>query len=201
MLILGIDQSLAKCALVLMKDRKPIKNFVIKTGKSSAKTKRQKVHYYDTLQGQIHHICRVINNFIKSHEPLDKIVFESLSFGSAGNATRDLACLYGAIRESLILNGIDEDTLIEEVAPTSVKTFARELLDEQDKYEKDDKGKVVLLKSKKPKKIKMDKKLMVKAVRNEFGEDYLEGYNYSTGLDDLADATILSMIGEANEHK
>ena len=195
MRIIGIDQSLSKCAMVFVDttDKDLVVDFTLsKTGNSKVKTKRKDATYYDTLEEQIHHICNDVCTFVRTYNP-EYIVFESLSFASVGNATRDLASLMGAIRETLIREGITEDKIILSIAPTSLKTFARELLKPLDRVERDDKGNIVILKSKKEKKVKMDKKLMVKAVREVFGETYLATYNYSTGLDDLADATLLAL--------
>ncbi len=163
-----------------------------KTGNSKVKTKRKDATYYDTLEEQIHHICNDVCTFVETYSP-DVIVFESLSFGSAGNSSRDLACLYGAIRETLIRDGLAEGKTITSYAPTALKSFARDLLKPEDQVERNPDGSIVMLKSKKEKKVKMDKKLMVKAVREVFGQEYLASYNYSTGLDDLADATLLAM--------
>ena len=195
MKIVAIDQSLAKCAMVFMdtEDKDQVVDFTLsKTGNASVKTKRKDVNYYNTLEEQIHQICNDVVTFVKTYSP-EYIVFEALSFGSVGNATRSLASLYGAIRETLIREGLTKGTVILDYAPTSLKTFARELLKPLDRVERDEKGNIVLLKSKKEKKIKMDKKLMVKAVREVYGGDYLSEYNYSTGLDDLADATLLAL--------
>lgn len=192
MKIVAIDQSLAKCAMVCMVDEEVENTRLSKTGAEKVKTKKKGTTYYSSLQEQIHHICEDVATFVGYHNP-DMVVFESLSFASIGNATRDLACLYGAIRETLIQKGLVEEIKVHEVAPTSLKTFARELLKPLDRVERDEKGNIVLLKSKKEKKIKMDKKLMVKAVREVYGETYLSDYNYSTGLDDLADATLLAL--------
>lgn len=179
---LGIDQSLAKCAFCFMVDGKPIDTKLSKTGKITVKNKRPDTTYYDTLQGQIHHICIHLYKHVEHFKP-DFITFESLSFGSVGNASRDLACLYGAMRETLKVNF--PDIVINELAPTALKSYARDYLKPERQYE----GK---LKSGKPKKVKMDKKLMVEAVRELYGEDYLKEYNYSSGLDDLADSTWLA---------
>ena len=192
MKIVGIDQSLAKCAMVYLVDGKVVDKRLSKTGSAKVKSKRKDAFYYSTLQEQIHHVCEDISNFITKHNP-EVVVFESLSYASIGNATRDLASLYGAIREVLIQKDISYRLEIEEIAPTSLKTYARELLQPDDRVERDLSGNVVLLKSKKPKKVKMEKKLMVQAVREVYGQDYLSGYNYSTGLDDLADATLLAL--------
>lgn len=190
MRVLGIDQSLSKAAIIHMVDREVVEHSLLKTGSAGVKTKRKDTHYFDDLHQQIHFIVNGIIEEVKYFKP-DVIVFEALSFGSVGNATRNLAELYGAIRDRLMLDY--PEIPVHEYAPTSLKSFAKDYLKEEDQVEKDSSGKVVLLASKKPKKIKMDKKMMVKAVREYYGQDYLKDYNYSSGLDDLADATFLAL--------
>tara|TARA_B100001105_G_scaffold89898_1_gene71543 strand:+ start:586 stop:1158 length:573 start_codon:yes stop_codon:yes gene_type:complete len=182
MKVMGIDQSLSKCAFVFMIDGEVVSTELSKTGSSKVKGKRKDVTYYDTLHEQIHHICEDMKFAIEISEP-ERITFEALSFASIGSATRDLACLYGAMRETLI--SIGYEGIVTEVPPTSLKSYAHSHLKEEDKWDG-------LTAAKKPKKVKMDKKLMVKSVKNLYGESYLSGYNYSTGLDDLADATFLA---------
>lgn len=184
MKILGIDQSLSKCAFVQMVDGRPIKQYLSKTGASKVKGKRKDTHYYDTLEEQIHHVCLDMCEQVESFKP-DYITFEALSFASVGDATRNLASLKGAMCEVLIMKGYD--CVVSEIPPTSLKSYAHTFLNEDDKWDG-------LTAANKPKKVKMDKKLMVKAVKELFGEDYLSGYNYSTGLDDLADATFLAHL-------
>ena len=87
------------------------------------------------------------------------------------------------MRETLISIGYEGK--VTEVAPTSLKSYAHTFLKENEKWDG-------CTKAGKPKKVKMDKKLMVSSVRNIYGNIYLSEYNYSTGLDDLADATFLA---------
>ena len=180
--ILGIDQSLSKCAFVSMVDGKVEDYSLSKTGSSTVKNKRKDATYYDNLHEQIHHVCLDLISNVKEVSP-EVITFEALSFGSLGSASKDLASLYGAMRETLLVNF--PDIPVTEVAPTSLKSYARDFLKEESKWEG-------ILKTGKPKKCKMDKKKVVEAVRELYGQDYLKGYNYSTGLDDLADATFLA---------
>tara|TARA_Y100000588_G_scaffold170332_1_gene184141 strand:- start:9530 stop:10102 length:573 start_codon:yes stop_codon:yes gene_type:complete len=182
MKVLGIDQSLSKCAFVNMDDGKVVSYSLSKTGASKVKGKRKDTTYYDTLQEQIHHICTDLKSVVEANQP-ERITFEALSFGSVGDATRNLACLYGAMRETLMVIGYEG--IVTEVAPTSLKSYAHQFLQDEDKWDG-------VTATKKPKKVKMDKKLMVKAVKEVYGAEYLSGYNYSTGLDDLADATFLA---------
>lgn len=180
--ILGIDQSLSKCAFVKMVDGVVGGVYLSKTGASKVKTKRKDTEYFDKLSDQIHYICKDLETQVVEFKP-DIIVFEALSYGSVGDATRNLAELHGAMRE--VLCRIPYNDIVVEVAPTSLKSYAHGLLPEDMKWEG-------LTKSNKPKKVKMDKKLMVTAVRELYGKDYLLDYNYSSGLDDLSDATLLA---------
>lgn len=179
--ILGIDQSLAKCAFVCLEDGVVLDKFVVRTG--SILTKKKKgVDYFKTLEDQIHHICLCMEDIVKGFAP-DHIQFESLSFGSVGSASRDLAQLYGAMRETLINIGYGDN--VTALPPTSLKTFARQFLSKEKQFEG-------LTKAGKPKLCKMDKKLMCEAVENIFGKNYLDCYNFSNGKDDIADATLLA---------
>lgn len=180
--ILGIDQSLSKCAFVQMVDGDVEKLYLSKTGASKVKTKRKDTSYYDSLPEQIHHICKDLRSQVESFQP-DYITFESLSYGSSGDASRNLAELHGAMRETLICIGFSGKII--EYAPTSLKSYAHQFLPEDLKWDG-------FTEAKKPKKVKMDKKMVVAAVREVYGKDYLSKYNYSTGLDDLSDATFLA---------
>lgn len=179
---LGIDQSLSKCSFTLLTDGVPTYHFLSKTGKSSVKGKRPDTSYYDRLDQQIHHVCLDLIGSVEFTKP-DTITFESLSYGSVGDATRNLSCLYGAMKETLMVNF--PNIPVYEYAPTSIKSYARDFLQPERQVDG-------ILKTGKPKKVKMDKKLMVEAVRELYGQDYLKGYNYSSGLDDLADSTWLA---------
>ncbi len=182
MRILGIDQSLSKCAFCFMVDGEVTHLSLSKTGASKVKNKRPDTNYYDDLHCQIHHICEDLRDHLEGFIP-DEIVFESLSFGSVGNASRDLAELMGAMRETIYSSSWDG--LISQTAPTALKSYARDFLPEAMQFDG-------LLKTGKPKKGKMDKRLRVAAVREIYGQDFLKGYNFSSGLDDLADATLLA---------
>lgn len=179
---LGIDQSLSKCAFSYSIEGKPIKFKLSKTGAGTVKNKRPDTSYYDCLHDQINHVCESLRENVTEFKP-DRITFEALSFGSVGNATRNLSCLYGAMRETLKVNF--PEIPVYEVAPTSLKSFGRELLPYEQQFEG-------ILKTGKTKKVKMDKKLMVESAKNAFGDDLFKGYNYSSGLDDIADASLLA---------
>lgn len=182
MRVLGIDQSLSKCAFMETVDGEPVNYHLAKTGSSGVKTKRKDTVYFDELESQIHFICNHMEVCVNNFNP-DIIVFEALSFGSAGDATRNLACLFGAMNEVIKRLGWEGDVI--KIPPTSLKSYAHQFLPEGEKWE----GKT---KAGKLKKVKIDKKVMVSAARNLMGEDFLKEYNYSTGLDDLTDAFFLA---------
>jgi len=187
--LLSIDQSLAKCAYVFWKGGEVALKGVIRTGSSSAKTKTKGVEYFDTVDEQIDFICRSIEKDLLKYErdyvghQLTEvpIVFEGLSFGSVGDATRNLAGLYFVMRNHFSYSGLSTFENMHTIAPTSLKAFARDYLPDDQRFTSGGK------------KVKMDKKLMVTACLNVAGDDFLDGYNMSTGKDDLADAFLLGL--------
>ena len=204
-MILAIDQSLSKCAMVVLnKQNEIIYKEVVRTGSASVKDQKKGVLYYSDVHDQINHIVdRMLINLTK-YKP-GAVCFEALAFGAAGNATRDLACLYGALRNSLKTTSHITQIFpkVDEISPTSLKKYAREFLPEDEQFEKDSNGDYVTLASKRKggdnrKYIKMDKKLMVRAVEVLYDPSVFDGYNYSTGKDDLADAILIGRY--ANEH-
>lgn len=186
--LLSVDQSLAKCAWFIWEDGKVINNGVIKTGSSSCKKKFPQVKYFDRVEEQIIYISTKLVD-IACHHNVDKVVFEALSLGSMGNATRDLACLYGAAVARLCTSTTTKLLVrdITSIAPTALKSFAREFINEADRYD----GKTA---AGKPKLIKMDKKLMVKSAINAGVGQWADGWKMSgehAGLDDVCDAYLL----------
>lgn len=171
-----------------MEDSKPVEHYLIRTGDVNTKQVKNVV-YFNTLEERIHHICMELKDIVTKTNP-ENIVFESLSFGSTGDASRNLAGLYHAMRETLIC--MEYKGSVHTITPTGLKAFARSFLLEDRQYE----GKLA---TGKPKLIKMDKKLIVEAVKSKYGEDYLKGYNYSNGLDDLADATFLALYVQSGK--
>lgn len=181
--ILSIDQSLAKCAFTVFENGEVIHKELAKTGSNDSKTKKVDVEYFKTVEEQVHEICVVLERLLNLYKP-EKIIFEALSFGSAGNATRNLAQLFGAMNETIMRRMEYERSDIVSYAPTSLKAFARKLLPEEEQtVEGKDK--------RKPKLVPMDKKLMVRAAEQVVGQEYFKGYNFSTGKDDLADSYLL----------
>ena len=186
--VVSIDQSLGKCAWTLWEGGKARESGILKSGNSKVKGKIKGVTYFDTLEDQTHYLAsELVKIFLVNNCSI--AVFEALSFGSAGNATRDLAQLFGALIERLMTSGgiVTED--IHKVAPTALKAFARNFLPEADQYDG-------FTKAGKPKLVKMDKKLMVRAASAAGGDPFLKGLKMSgkdAGLDDAADSFLLGL--------
>ena len=177
---ISLDQSLSKFAWIVWNEGEIESYGVWRTGNVGVKTKRKDVTYFEHTEEQIDMLCDELVDLFDQGYP-EVIVMEGLSFGSAGNATRDLAGLYYGVRRCLMsMRQYGYSNWIQ-YAPTSLKSFARDYLEEEKQTE-------TSAKTGKPIKAKMDKKLMVEAARNQEGKDFLSKYNYSTGLDDLADA-------------
>lgn len=190
MKLMSIDQSLSHCAVVIWQDGKVIDRHMIKTGSTSSKGKRKPdVVYFNTVLEQIFHIVCEICGLAKKHK-IDDCVMESLSLGSVGNATRDLAGLFYCIQSSLWEHYISLENL-HVVAPTSVKAFARSLLPEEERVvvkEKVDKKTGKKVYSKGP--VKMEKSHMVRAVDCDY-PGWLDGLTLAAGKADYADAYLI----------
>lgn len=189
MKLMSVDQSLSHCAVIIWEGDKPSHKYMIRTGSTGSKGKQKKdVAYFDHTVQQIDHIVAEITGLVSLHE-IDTYVMESLSLGSLGSATRDLAGLFYCIQMSLI-NILFVDDL-HTVAPTSVKAFARNLLPEEERSvtkERVDKktGKKVYSNGK----CDMKKPQMVRAT--ELAEPgFLEGITLEAGKADFADAYLI----------
>ncbi|QGZ16237.1 hypothetical protein Hena1_00610 [Erwinia phage Hena1] len=190
MRLMSVDQSLSHCAVVIWDGNKPSTKYMIRTGSTSSKGKRQAdVVYFDHVIQQIEYIVGRICEYVKTHE-IDTYVMESLSLGSLGSATRDLAGLFYCIQMALIEHHLNVEDL-HVVAPTSVKSFARTLLPEEEQTfqkEKVDKksGKSVYSLAK----TVMKKPEMVRAT--EVAEPgFLSGLTLAAGKADYADAYLI----------
>lgn len=187
--LMSVDQSLSKCACTIWgKDGEAKQLVIYKTGNSKVKNKLEGVSYFDTVEEQIKFITDSVSGLAEIHG-IDTVIFEALSFGSIGNATRDLAQLFGALIDRLNAgNGVPLEQ-IHKLPPTTLKSFARRLLPEDEQFQ----GKTA---ANKPKYVKMDKKLMVKSAQGAGGADLLEGLKMSgknAGLDDAADSYLLGL--------
>jgi len=187
MRILGIDQSMSHCAAVLTVDGVAVEKHVLRTGSSGSKTKSKGVEYFDTQVEQIIYIIDHLVVLIERMKP-DAIVLESLSFASVGNATRTLAGLYFCIMYQLYKLGYADK--VSHLAPTSIKSWARNKLPPDQQTELNKKGK--------PVKKKMDKKDMIQ-VTEILDSELLKGYTLVAGKADIADAFILAKCYEEKQ--
>lgn len=122
MRLLSIDQSMASCAYVVLEDGVPIFKEVLHTTGSEKKagSSSEWCIFFKHPAEQIAYISRKIADVCQSFG-VEHIVLESLSFGSAGNATRDLAGLFFGIQLTLLRDGYSMEN-IHTIAPTSVKS-------------------------------------------------------------------------------
>lgn len=190
MRLMSVDQSLSHCAVVIWDGDKPSTKYMIRTGSTSSKGKRQSdVVYFDHVIQQIDHIVGQICGYVKLHK-IDTYVMESLSLGSLGSATRDLAGLFYCIQMSLMEHYLDVEDL-HVVAPTSVKSFARTLLPEEEQtFQKEKVDKKTGKKVYSLAKTIMKKPEMVRATQvAEPG--FLDGLTLAAGKADYADAYLI----------
>lgn len=182
MRILSIDQSMASCAYVVLEGETPIFKEVLHTTGSDKAKDWQK--YFANPVEQMMYISDKISGVRKSFN-VDHVVLESLSFGSAGNATRDLAGLFFCIQLTLIRDGFSMEN-IHTIAPTSVKAWAREFLPFEEQLIMNPGGTKMI-------KIKMGKDEMMR-VSDQLYPGFLAGYTKSGkngGSTDLADAVLI----------
>lgn len=189
--LLSIDQSLTHTACVVWHNNKPVHKVVLRTQSTSAKEKKPGAVSFATAAERIDWICKQVRYYIHTHH-VDTVVMEGLSFGSRGDATRELAGLFYGLEIMLwdALADCENDGLFKvyTVTPTTAKKFARSHLPEGLAFEEQKKldkktGKEHTVK----KPVTMDKKLMVKAC--DYAEPgFLDDYNLTKGKADLADA-------------
>lgn len=116
--VLGIDQSMAGTAWVVLDDEKNvIAHGMIRTGGNT----EPKYDYMFTSENKIDRFEYISNKLweIRLKYVVSYISIEGLSFGSAGNATRDLAVLMGWIQSE-----IWEDGYWLETPATTLKKYA-----------------------------------------------------------------------------
>ena len=192
MLIVSVDPSLSKMAVVVWRDDIPVAWRVFRTGESKCKKKLQSVQYFDSVHKQINYLTTEVISFIKLHGKPDYIFSEGLSFGSKGDRTRDLAMVYGVFVEKCHVDlGLDFDKIIA-YAPTSIKAVARDFLPKEEQTFLNDKGK--------PLKIVMDKPMMM-SIAEKLHPEVLKGYVKSAasekaGYEDLSDAVMVFYTGK-----
>lgn len=110
--VLGIDQSYTSTGLTVMDHRKDVAWMGTVTTKKETDDKQEIFH-------RARYIVQEISNIIDLHK-IEFVAIEQLAYGSAGDATRNLAGLQFMIINMLI--DIDIPFLI--VPPTSLKKYA-----------------------------------------------------------------------------
>ena len=186
--ILGIDQSLSKCACTLVIDGEVQFKLLIRTGNTHTKTKNKKVTYFPLTCDQIKYICSSIETLCLEHKP-DIVNLEGLAHGAFGNQKGNLSVLLKDIEKTLT----DIEQPYKLITPTQLQLFARSLLPEDQQCARDTMNRPILLKGGKPKLKKMEKKDMISVVEMLLGKEYFDGYTPSTGKDDLADSYLLTL--------
>lgn len=194
MRILTIDQSMASCAFLVLDNGEPIFKEVLKTARIKANNPDREIKDYITVFNhateQMDYLSTNILLAAKSFN-VDHVITEALSFGSVGDATRDLAGLFHCIQLTLLRGGFSMEQVLE-VAPTAVKAWAWRNLPEEEQY-----STVDFKKNGDPNKVKMDKDNMIK-VCNRLCPGLLDGYTKSGrkgGATDIADAYLIGRYG------
>ena len=186
--VLGIDQSLSKCACTFVVDGEVQFKLLLRTGNTHTKTKNKKAIYFPLTCDQIKYICSSIEALCLEHKP-DTVNLEGLAFGAFGDQKANLSVLLKDIEKTLT----DIEQPYKLITPTQLKNFARSLLPEDQQCARDTMNRPIPLKGGKHKLKKMEKKDMVAVVVSLLGESYFEGYTMSTGKDDLADSYLLTL--------
>lgn len=185
--VLSIDQSLAKCAVVVWNDNTPIFWDVFKSGGIECKKKLKSVTYFEKEVDKIDFISDNIISVVNEYN-VEKVILEGLALNAVGNATRSLAGLYYVLLHKLKQLDLVEPENIVVISPTQVKSKARLLMENNGELETiNDKGKT------KKSKIKMDKQVMI-SIAEQHWPQVLDGYKNSgenAGKEDLSDACLI----------
>ena len=185
--VLSIDQSIAKCAVIVWQNNEPIYWNVFKSGGTECKKKLKSVTYFDKEVDKIDFISDNVIELVKEYN-VEKVILEGLALNAVGNATRSLAGLYYVLLHKLKQLDLVEPENIVVISPTQVKSKARLLMENNGEVETvNDKGKV------KKSKIKMDKQVMT-SIAEQHWPQVLEGYKNSgenAGKEDLSDACLV----------
>lgn len=181
---MAIDQSFSKCYYTIARDGTIIGRGLIRTGLTASKKQLKSVVYFDTVEDQVYYIAKQLCTLSKEYN-VTYVGYETLSFGSIGNATRNLAQLLGGILTLLLDSGLGSKSLLG-FSPSTVKARARKLLPTEEQTVEG-------------KKVKMTKALVTRAVMNLEGEEYFSGLTYSgekAGKDDCADSRVILLLTE-----
>lgn len=185
MRIMTIDQSMANAAYVILDDGVAIHRGVLHTTSKAKPEAHQKA--FDDINEQMIYISDTLFEIASDSFKVDHMVMESLSLGSIGDQTRNLAGLFHVIMTTFLRRGFTKDQL-HVVAPTSVKSFARGLLPKEEQFEG-------FKKNGDPALVKMQKPHMVRASQT-VDPSVTDGYNKSGkngGKEDLADAHLIGL--------
>ena len=185
--VLSIDPSIAKCAVVVWNDNKPVFWDVFKSGGIECKKKLKSVTYFEKEVDKIDFISDNIISVVNEYN-IEKVILEGLALNAVGNATRSLAGLYYVLLYKLKQLDLVEPENIIVISPTQVKSKARLLMENNGELETiNDKGKT------KKSKIKMDKQIMI-SIAEQYWPQVLDGYKNSgenAGKEDLSDACLI----------
>lgn len=185
--VLSIDPSIAKCAVVVWNDNKPVFWDVFKSGGIECKKKLKSVTYFEKEVDKIDFISDNIISVVNEYN-IEKVILEGLALNAVGNATRSLAGLYYVLLYKLKQLDLVEPENIIVISPTQVKSKARLLMENNGELETiNDKGKI------KKSKIKMDKQIMT-SIAEQYWPQVLDGYKNSgenAGKEDLSDACLI----------
>lgn len=193
-MMLSVDQSFRSTGWVLWKNGEVVDKGILSTGNTHTKAyqewdKRRScglkyddtIYYMDTTVEQIHVITDFLwRTYVKGG--CSRFVYEGISYGSFGDARASLIVLHKTMREVLINNGVPLVDILE-VTPTELKAYARGFLPLEEQTDG-------LLKNGKPNKVKMDKKLVIKACIEKEGEVFFNNCK-TPSRGDLADAYFI----------
>lgn len=201
--VVGIDQSLKNCALVLFEDEKPIDRAVFHTGDPTTKKHQERLkkgwevfgEYFEDHNEQVAYIVNKVLHKVLQWAP-DKVCLEGLAFDAKGKVERQLAGLYFSLLTSLSRElGYSLKSDLVTITPSQAKKLARDYLPEDQRYLKEYTARG------KPKLNPMKKKDMVKALEATEDAWILDGYTREnlvasrkqpTGREDLPDAYFIA---------
>jgi len=172
--MISIDQSLSNCAITWWKEDTPVYKRVVQTGSIFSKEQKKCVRYFPIITQQIDFICNEIVSDVLTHGA-KIVVLEKPASNAFGNAKSALGILFRAINETLLYKTNLTSSDIVSYSPTSVKSFARGFLPEEEQTING-------------KKLKMEKKHMVRACQVVAPDGWLDGLTLAEGRADFADS-------------
>ena len=200
--VVGVDQSLSNCAMVLFEDGLPIERKVFHTGDPLTKKHRERLkrgdtifgEFYESHQKQVSYITGQVVEQIYEWKA-DKVCLEGLAFSATGKVERQLAGLFHSIFVCLERElGLEIDKDLHIVTPTQAKAFARDFLPKEKQYTG------AYTSRGKPKLNPMKKPDMLEALQQTEHAWLVDGYTrenlvasrkVETGLHDIPDAYFI----------